>query len=394
MVRLLGTLLAALCLGLGAARADDDLGLKRGGNRSDVTISGMSSGAAMAVQYAVAHSSSIAGVGTVAGPGWGCADGSLSRALNDCLCGRHAPRAKTDAARRMARSGKIDSLVSGKPQALKRSYVFHSPADMTVVKQSGQANVDFLKAFIGGDITVDWGNHVDGSDQAGHGIIAPYSGNEPCQFNGNEKTYIRRCGAEDNAGKMFLALHEPGSALDPGKRVNNIPDSEIWQFDQSHLIEHVKASGSRVAPDEAWFWWWPYRSSRRQNFDMAEKGYIYVPPSCRSSGSSCRVHIALHGCKQNVRDFATKTGYNNWAEHYKTIIVYPAIEPNISLPDASCQAPPVDGSVDSLSIEPNPNGCWDWWGYLDTDEQKDRYLTKEAPQILVIERIIAEVTDR
>lgn len=393
MRRCFGTLLAILCLGLNSVRADDGLGLKRGGNPSNVTISGLSSGAAMAVQYAVAHSSSIVGIGSVAGVGWDCADGSLSRALNDCLCGRHALKTKIDAARQMAASGKIDALVSGKPQALTRSYAFHSPVDMTVVKKSGQANIDFLNAFIGDEPTVDGGNPADGSDQAGHGIISP-DGTDACRFDGNEKTYIRRCGAEDNAGKMFLALYDPGAAFDPSKRVNNIPDSEVWQFDQQHLIDQVKAGGSQVAPDESWFGWWPYRSSRRKNFDMAAKGYIYVPPSCRSSGSACRVHIALHGCKQNVRDFATRAGYNNWAEHYKTIVVYPAIAPNIPLPDASCQAPPVDGSLDSLSFEPNPNGCWDWWGYLDTAGQKDRYLTKAAPQTLVIERIIGEVTGR
>ena len=44
----------------------------------------------------------------------------------------------------------------------------------------------------------------------------------------------------------------------------------------------------------------------RKNFDMAEKGYLYIPPSCRQAGISCRVHIALHGCKQNAKDFANK----------------------------------------------------------------------------------------
>ena len=79
---------AACALTLGTAYADDGLGLKRSGNRSDVSISGLSSGAAMALQYAVAHSGSIVGVGTIAGPAWGCADGSLSRAVNHCMCGR------------------------------------------------------------------------------------------------------------------------------------------------------------------------------------------------------------------------------------------------------------------------------------------------------------------
>ena len=120
--------------------------------------------------------------------------------------------------------------------------------------------------------------------------------------------------------------------------------------------------------DMAWFewpWpWWTYASLRRANLDMAEKGYIYVPPSCRSAGIPCHVHIALHGCKQNPKDFAVKAGYNNWAEQYHAIIVYPALEPSTPGPE-TCEVPAdVYSSVEKLPFKPNPNGCWNWWGYL------------------------------
>ena len=91
MMRRTTCIIAALAVGLTVARADDGLGLKRGGNPSDVSISGVSSGAAIAVEYAVAHSGSIVDVGAIAGPAWGCADGSLSQATNTCMCGRHEP---------------------------------------------------------------------------------------------------------------------------------------------------------------------------------------------------------------------------------------------------------------------------------------------------------------
>ena len=90
MLRIVALPTAVLALGIYTARADDGLGLKRGGNPSEVSISGVSSGAAMAVQYAVAHSGSITAVGTIAGPAWGCADGRFSRAVNHCMCGRDA----------------------------------------------------------------------------------------------------------------------------------------------------------------------------------------------------------------------------------------------------------------------------------------------------------------
>jgi hypothetical protein len=48
--------------------------------------------------------------------------------------------------------------------------------------------------------------------------------------------------------------------------------------------------------------------------------------------------------------------------------------------------------VGHVFAEPNPLGCWDWWGYLDPGTGGDRYLTKNAPQMKVIEGIIAELT--
>lgn len=390
----LSHLAAALCISATAALADDGRGLKRGGDANQVSISGLSSGAAMAVQYAVAHSGSVTAVGTVAGPQWGCAEGSVSRAVNDCMCGRSALAPTIDTARQLAADGAIDSLVSGKPRSLRQSWVFQSPADETVTSRSGEANAAFLAAFVGTTPEVDRGNAEDGSDRAGHGIIAPGSGNDACTFDGTESSFIRRCGTEDNAGKMLHALFGQSSPYDPAQRAADVPESELWTFDQQHIINRIKSSGTSVANDyyNFFLFGWPASSGRRRNLDMARTGYIYVPPSCRPTGSACRVHVALHGCKQDARTFALKAGYNNWAERYKAIIVYPAIAPGEPVPGAVCRSPALDASLDAAWIEPNPNGCWDWWGYLDTSSNKGRYLTKEAPQIQVLEGIIAELT--
>ena len=135
----------------------------------------------------------------------------------------------------------------------------------------------------------------------------------------------------------------------------------------------------------------PYSSARRKNFDLAATGYVYVPPSCRGAGAACRVHVALHGCKQDARTFALHAGYNNWAEHYRAIIVYPAIAPGNNRGAETC-AIGMPFFADYSLVEPNPNGCWDWWGYLDGLTQNNRYLTKAAPQMQVIEQIVREVT--
>jgi hypothetical protein len=386
-------LAAVACAFATATLADDGRGLQRGGDPMQVSISGLSSGAAMAVQYAVAHSSTVRAVGAVAGPQWGCADGSLSRAVNACMCGRGALTPTIDTAHRLAASGAIDNLRAGKPQSLSRSWVFQSPADETVTAGSGRADAAFLTAFIGAGPELDRGNAADGSDRAGHGIITP-DGTDACAFDGMEGSFIRRCGAEDNPGKMFHALFDVQAPYDPGQRAPRVPASEVWAFDQQHLIARVKAGHPALANDyyNALWLWWPDKSARRRNLDMASAGYIYVPPSCRAIGSSCRVHIALHGCKQDARQFSLQAGYNEWAEHYRTIVVYPALAPSEAVPGAICRLPALDGVADAAWIEPNPNGCWDWWGYLDTSSDKGRYLTKQAPQIRVLEGIVAEVT--
>jgi hypothetical protein len=164
----------------------------------------------------------------------------------------------------------------------------------------------------------------------------------------------------------------------------------VWQFNQKELIDQVKAVGNTVSPESSW---WLFSTPRRANYDMAAIGYTSHRHVADTAQNACRVHVAPHGCKQNAKDFATKAGHNNWAEYYQVIVVYPATEPNVPAPEEVCSVPPLNPLFDLDSGNLNPNGCWDWWGYLDGWwVPKNRYLTKEAPQIQVIERIISKVT--
>ena len=54
-------------------------------DKSSITVSGLSSGAAMAVQIGTVHSRIVRGVGILAGPPYLCAEGSVTRAYNTCL---------------------------------------------------------------------------------------------------------------------------------------------------------------------------------------------------------------------------------------------------------------------------------------------------------------------
>ena len=170
--RMMMLFVASLAFG-SLAQADDNRGLRRGGDPHQVSISGLSSGGAMALQYAVAHSGSIIGVGSVAGPAWNCAEGDLAHAMQVCMNKQGTPQAKTDLARQFAAVGKIDSLSGNTTSTLKRSFVFQSPQDEVINPRSGQANVDFLAALTGVAPKVDRGHADDGSERAGHGIISP-----------------------------------------------------------------------------------------------------------------------------------------------------------------------------------------------------------------------------
>jgi poly(3-hydroxybutyrate) depolymerase len=87
---------------------------------------------------------------------------------------------------------------------------------------------------------------------------------------------------------------------------------------------------------------------------LSEVGYLYVPNRCLAE--VCRLHVAFHGCRQDVEavydDFVRDAGYNRWAAANRIIILYPQTKPWF--------APAFLPGGDVLA---NPNGCWDFWGF-------------------------------
>ena len=60
---------------------------------------------------------------------------------------------------------------------------------------------------------------------------------------------------------------------------------------------------------------------------LGDNGWIYVPTSCQKSGTSCSLHVSLHGCEQGEsvigNQYAMYAGYNEWAESNNIIVLYP-----------------------------------------------------------------------
>jgi len=93
--------------------------------------------------------------------------------------------------------------------------------------------------------------------------------------------------------------------------------------------------------------------------------------------SPCRVHIALHGCKQNydaIGDrYVQHARYNEWADTNHLIILYPQ----------TIAGDPVTNFGTPL----HPYGCWDWWGYTDFN-----YAVKAGRQTATIKAMLDRLT--
>ena len=98
---------------------------------------------------------------------------------------------------------------------------------------------------------------------------------------------------------------------------------------------------------------------------MATTGWIYVPQAC-AAGTPCRLHVVLHGCKQNTADvgqqYVRNTGYNRWADTNNIVMLYPQTSPAAT------------------------NSCWDWWGYDNAN-----YAKKSGPQMAAIKAMVDRV---
>ena len=311
-----------------------------GADPQQTSVSGLSSGAYMAVQMQVAYSGSVVGAGIIAGGPYNCAV-SVNSALFVNICMGQVPLIKPDpqvmvkAAKNFAQAGTIDPLSNlGK----RRIYVFSGTDDKIVRQSAGEATVNFFQQAGVPKESVQYVNTIP----AGHALITPNFGND-CSVNG--APFISHCLVGnlgyDQAGALLQHIY---GALSP--RIDP-PSGQIVSFNQ--------------------------RDFAADTTSMADTGYLYVPQSCTKAGSRCKVHVALHGCLQSQESvgnqFYTGTGYNSWADSNKILVLYPQV---------------------NKSQKPlNPQGCWDWWGYTGMN-----YAKKSGPQMAAIQSMVNRLTQQ
>jgi len=319
---------------------------------SESSVSGISSGAFMAVQFGVAWSSIIKGVGVIAGGPYYCAQGTAAegllgnlgpdlRATGPCMQGPLPDLEplfeKTD---EWTRGGDIDDPHN---IANQRIYIFSGYNDTVVAPKVGEAAYRFYLHYLGG--RNNGSLFYQSAVGAGHSQVTVDYG-LPC--NKNEGYFIDHCNY-DQAGIILQHIY---GALNPKNR--DALTGKLLAFDQRELTSPTSPA----------------------SYSMAETGYLYVPASCAAQ-RACRVHVAFHGCKQNVdmieHRYIEHAGYNEWADSNDLIILYPQT---------------IAGNPATDPFTPlNPFGCWDWWGYTNFN-----YAVKAGRQITTIKAMLDRLT--
>ena len=290
---------------------------------NEVSVSGLSSGAFMAVQLHVAFSATFRrGAGVVAGGPFYCAEGSIVNATGRCMThsGSIPVASLVSTTNSWASSAAIDPVAN---LGTSKVYLFSGTSDNTVV----QAVMNDLKTYYGSFVPAA-NTFYKNSIGAGHAMITDDYGGS-CSTTASP--YINNCGF-DLAGEMLKYLHSPLNA-----RNNGTLTGTFTEFDQTPFVS---------------------------GHGMATTGWVYVPQGCAAGGATaCRVHVALHGCKQNVATvgdvFVRNTGYNRWADTNNMIVLYPQTSTAAT------------------------NSCWDWWGY-----DSASYAKKSGPQMAAIKAMV------
>jgi poly(3-hydroxybutyrate) depolymerase len=334
-------------------------------DQTAITVSGLSSGGFFAHQFHVAFSDLVKGAGVIAGGPYGCVETipnpwshfwtvSLDRVAAAVVACTHyfgdryyglrpsAPRAEDSVrlVREAANQGLIDD-----PSKLadSRVWLFHGKNDDVVPLQVMETLVQLYGMLGVQEPQLQFDQNQTGAS-ANHGM--PLS-----TFKGESKFPVRDC-----------SQHEPPFLIQCGYEAAEM------------LLRHLYPDSFKVASDD------PHRDGTLVAFDQSEffdpavesaslhgVGYLYLPSRC--AAEPCRLHVAFHGCKQDVHslydDFIRDAGYNRWAPSNNIVVLYPQ----------------------ATASAANPNRCWDFWGYSGLN-----YYNKTGVQMRAVKAMLDRLT--
>ena len=316
------------------------------------SVSGVSSGGAMAVQMHVAHSSIMRGVGVIAGVAYDCTDsdlpwaGRLLRGVESCLTGSAGADAAFSINRTTLAAGITGAIDPPANLAGQKVWLFSGYNDGSVRREAMNAVAGYYDHYANHD-------HVfyKTNNRAPHALVTDDYGGACLGFNND---YINNCNY-DIAGRLLEHIYG---------RLNSPSSSGL--------------SGSILAFDQREF----IAGNDPKSVGLADTGYVYVPTACQTQ--TCRVHVVFHGCLQyagRVGDAVyARGGYNKWADTNKLIVLYP-------------QTVATDGGPLNPDVPVNPNGCWDWWG-LSPLPRNNEYARKTGYQISAIKAMLDRLAEQ
>lgn len=303
------------------------------------SVSGISGGAYMAQQYHVAYSSSVVGIGILAGGPYYCAKGNVATALTDCTTPTALDPPDVNYSIRVTEEFAARAQIDNPGyMANARVWLFSGTKDTTVYPIVVERLFDYYRHYASPSNIV-----FERSIPAAHSMVTDKYGH-PCDYVGNgdnpNDIFINNCGY-DAAGNLLKHIYGP---LKARAKADAPMKGSIVGFDQGEFIDNP-ASHS-----------------------MNPTGYAYVPADC-DDGATCRIHVVFHGCRQfpaRIGDkFYRNAGYNEWADTNRIIVLYPQA--------INSALPPVY----------NPRGCWDWWGYDDAN-----YARQNGRQMLAVKAMV------
>ncbi|KAL4233458.1 hypothetical protein ACF0H5_008139 [Mactra antiquata] len=314
-------------------------------DKSQVSVSGISSGGAMATQMHVIFSKLFMGVGIIAGTPFACSAGNAALAVTVCMGTPSAilPSALELTASTWATLGNIDPTSN---MANDRVYIFNGRADSVVNPGIGHITEAFYEHYVTDNSNIKTVFNIN----AEHCMPTSNYGSQ-CDQQSKPTDYLSNC---NYSAAYDLLNHIYGGNL---KR----PTSNTQQNGQ--LL--------KFGQDEFFYISTPATSS------MDNVGYIYVPSGCVDKSKQCKMHVAFHGCEMGQIFFHYSStigdkyvrhgGYNEVGELNDIIILYPQ-------------------AIKEILYPVNPHGCWDWWGYTTV-----AFATHLGNQPVALKRMIDRV---
>lgn len=323
--------------------------------KNQIFVAGISSGGYMAVQMHIAHSGLFKGVAVyAAGPNY-CARNSLAVALTTCL--KNVPPVDAAALAAVTRSwsqlGLIDPVSNLQGQPV---YLWSGLLDITVVQPVSDALQTYYGA-LGADVF-----QYDNGFYAAHGWESPYG---PLACNTAATPYVIAC---------YRGQQERNGPTAASPAYGTVYDSEqVWLtrwLGRLNPKNQGPLRGKVVSFDQNRF----APGGNAAAISMDGTGYAFVPADC-AAGRPCRLILALHGCQQSHSSvgmaFVNAAGINEWADTNRIVVLYPQ-------------------TVASGPTGSNPQGCWNWWGYLGDPD----YALKSGPQIQTLHRMTVQAGGR